>query len=217
MKRFVVVGLGNFGSSVAEALYGEGHDVIAVDLDEGAVDAIASHVSRAAVGDGRQEETLRQLGAVEADAAVISTGDDLTASILATLSLKDLGVEEIYVKVISHDHARVMARLDVTETVFPERDSAVNLANRISDQGVLNYTRLAGVSVQEMVVPDDWVGQTLRDLELRSRFGLVAVAVHDVEADAATTPPDPDAVLGASDTLLLAGTEDRLDAVTDER
>ncbi len=214
MKRFVIVGLGNFGSSVAEALYRDGHDVIALDLREEAVDQIASHCSRAAVGDGRDTETLERIGAKEADVGVISTGDDITASVLTTLSLKDLGVEEIYVKVISRDHARVMRRLQVTETVFPERDSGVDLANRISGQGVINYVRMSGVSIQEMVVHDDWVGHTLRDLDLRGQYDLTIVAVHNVNTDTVHTPPDPDERLRKSDTLLVAGTEDALEQVS---
>ena len=215
MKRFVIVGLGNFGSSVAEALYRDGQDVIALDIDEAAVDRMAPHCSRAAVGDGRDTETLRRIGADEADAAVISTGDDITSSLLTTLSLKDLGVEEIYVKVISHDHARVMKRLEVTETVFPERDSGVDLANRISDRGVVNYVRMSGVSIQEMVVRDDWVGTSLRDLKLRAEYDLSVVAVHNLDTDRVTTPPDPDEPLRKSDTLLVAGTETALDRVAD--
>jgi trk system potassium uptake protein TrkA len=215
MKRFVIVGLGNFGSSVAEALYRDGHDVIALDIDEAAVDRMAPHCSRAAVGDGRDTETLRRIGADEADAAVISTGDDITSSLLTTLSLKDLGVEEIYVKVISRDHARVMNRLEVTETVFPERDSGVDLANRISDRGVVNYVRMSGVSIQEMVVRDDWVGTSLRDLKLRAEYDLSVVAVHNLDTDRVTTPPDPDEPLRKSDTLLVAGTETALDRVAD--
>ena len=215
MKRFVIVGLGNFGSSVAEALYRDGQDVIALDIDEAAVDRMAPHCSRAAVGDGRDTETLRRIGADEADAAVISTGDDITSSLLTTLSLKDLGVEEIYVKVISHDHARVMERLEVTETVFPERDSGVDLANRISDRGVVNYVRMSGVSIQEMVVRDDWVGTSLRDLKLRAEYDLSVVAVHNLNTDRVTTPPDPDEPLRKSDTLLVAGTETALDRVAD--
>jgi trk system potassium uptake protein TrkA len=215
MKRFVIVGLGNFGSSVAEALYRDGHDVIALDIDEAAVDRMAPHCSRAAVGDGRDTETLRRIGADEADAAVISTGDDITSSLLTTLSLKDLGVEEIYVKVISRDHARVMKRLEVTETVFPERDSGVDLANRISDRGVVNYVRMSGVSIQEMVVRDDWVGTSLRDLKLRAEYDLSVVAVHNLDTDRVTTPPDPDEPLRKSDTLLVAGTETALDRVAD--
>jgi trk system potassium uptake protein TrkA len=215
MKRFVIVGLGNFGSSVAEALYRDGQDVIALDIDEAAVDRMAPHCSRAAVGDGRDTETLQRIGADEADAAVISTGDDITSSLLTTLSLKDLGVEEIYVKVISHDHARVMKRLEVTETVFPERDSGVDLANRISDRGVVNYVRMSGVSIQEMVVRDDWVGTSLRDLKLRAEYDLSVVAVHNLDTDRVTTPPDPDEPLRKSDTLLVAGTETALDRVAD--
>jgi len=215
MKRFVIVGLGNFGSSVAEALYRDGHDVIALDIDEAAVDRMAPHCSRAAVGDGRDTETLQRIGADEADAAVISTGDDITSSLLTTLSLKDLGVEEIYVKVISPDHARVMKRLEVRETVFPERDSGVDLANRISDRGVVNYVRMSGVSIQEMVVRDDWVGTSLRDLKLRAEYDLSVVAVHNLDTDRVTTPPDPDEPLRKSDTLLVAGTETALDRVAD--
>lgn len=216
MKRFIVIGLGSFGSSVAEALYGEGHDVIAIDTDETTVDRVADHCSRAAVGDGRNTDTLKRIGAAEADCGVISTGDDVTASILSMLALKDLGVETVYVKVISEEHARVMDKLEVTETVFPERDTAVNLANRISDRRVLDYVRMSGVSIQELAVRDHWVGQTIRDLSLRQRYDLSVVAIHDVDNDVVTTPPDPDEPLKASHTLLLAGSAEALEHVAEE-
>src|SRR5688572_22135080 len=121
MKRFVIVGLGNFGSSVAEALYAQGHEVVAVDPRAEAVDRIAAHVTRAAVADGKSVEALQRAGAREADAGIVSTGDDITASILAAMALRDLGVKDVYAKVISRDHARVMERMGVSETVFPER------------------------------------------------------------------------------------------------
>jgi trk system potassium uptake protein TrkA len=212
MKRFVIVGLGNFGSGVAEALYRRGHDVIAIDVNEDAVDRIAPHASRPAVGDARQTEVLKQAGAADADTAIVSTGDDMTASMLAVLALKDLGVDDIYVKVISGDHARIMTALGVSETIFPERESAFNLASRVSEYGVLNYVRMAGdVSVQEMVVLDEWRGKTLREIGVRNRFHLTVVAIHDTENDEVSIPPDPDEPLAATDTLLLAGTEDRLE------
>jgi trk system potassium uptake protein TrkA len=216
MKRFVVVGLGNFGSSVAEALYSRGHDVIALDVDEAAVDDIAPHCSRAAVGDGREIETLEEVGAGAADAAVVSTGDDLTASILATMALLDLGIERVYAKVLSHNHARVMSRLGATETIFPERESGFNLASRISEKGVLDYVRMGrNLSVQELVVPEDWRGRTLRDLEVRARFGVSVVGIHDTAADRMIVPPDPDETLEPTDTLLLAGTDAALEAVAE--
>ncbi|HXG09339.1 MAG TPA: TrkA family potassium uptake protein [Gemmataceae bacterium] len=211
MKRFVVIGLGNFGASVAEALHAQGHEVIAVDPREEAVDRIAPHVTRAAVADGRSLEALERVGARGADAGVVSTGDDLTASILATLALRDLGVRDVYVKVISRDHARVMERIGATETVFPERDSALALGARLSGAAVLNYVRLGmGFSMQEMAVREEWIGKTLRQLELRRRYGITVVALHDVLADQMIAAPDPDMVLKESDTLLVAGKEEDL-------
>lgn len=206
MKRFVIIGLGNFGASVAEALHTRGHEVVAVDPLEHAVDRVAPHVSRAAVGDGRQIQVLERLGAQGADAGIVSTGDDITASILATMALRDLSVAEVYVKVISRDHARVMARIGVTETIFPERESALNLGTRLSSNTVFNFVRVGqGLGLQEMVLPARWEGRTLRALNLRQRLKVSVVAIHDVLTDTMHVPPDPDAVLKDTDTLLLAG------------
>jgi trk system potassium uptake protein TrkA len=211
MKRFVVVGLGNFGASVAESLHASGHDVVAVDTSEAAVDRISSHAARAAVGDGRDRRVLERLGAKGADAGVVSTGDDITASILAAMALRDLGVREVFVKVISHDHARVMAKMGVTETIFPERESGQRLATRITSAGILNYVRLGrGFSLQEMAVPEGWIGRTLRDLSLPRRYRIGVVAVHDVLRDEIAAIPDPDAPLKDSDTLIVAGADEDL-------
>ena len=210
-KRFVVVGLGNFGASVAEALHARGHEVVAVDPREESVDRIAPYATRAAVGDGRSVQTLERLGARGADAGVVSTGDDISASILATMALKDVGVRDVYVKVVSVDHARVMERIGVTETVFPERESALALGTRMSGQALLNYVKLApGFGVQEMAVPAAWTNRTLRDLRLRHHFGIAIIAIHDVLTDQVVPVPDPDAPLKESDTLMVAGREEDL-------
>jgi trk system potassium uptake protein TrkA len=211
MKRFIVIGLGNFGASVAESLHSLRHDVVALDTNEAAVDRIAPLVSRAAVGDGRHRNILEKLGVKGADAGVVSTGDDITASILSTLALKDLGVKDIYVKVISQDHARVMDKLGVTETIFPERESGVRLATRIMSAAILNYVRLGpNFSVQEMAVPDKWIGRTLRELQLPRRHRISVIAVHDVLTDRMIAVPDPDAKLKDSDTLVVAGMDEEL-------
>jgi trk system potassium uptake protein TrkA len=212
MKRFVIVGLGNFGATVAEALYAKGHEVIAVDQAETKVDLIAPYVTRAAVGDGTQADTLKRLGAQGSEAAVVSTGDDITASILTTLALRDLGIKEIYVKVISKEHARVMKKIGVTEVVFPERESAMNLAASISHSDtLLNYMQLGqGFSMQEMAVPNTWNGKTLRELEIRANYRVSVIAIHDVLTDEIHPAPDPDVPLKDSDTLLVAGRDEDL-------
>ncbi|HEX9886958.1 MAG TPA: TrkA family potassium uptake protein [Longimicrobiales bacterium] len=211
MKRFIVVGLGNFGSSVAETLHSIGHDIAALDRDPDRVDRMARLVSRAAVGDGSDEAMLRRLGAEDANAAIVSTGDDITASAMTTLVLRDLGVEEVYVKVVSHDHARLIEKIGVRETIFPERESGIRLGMRISSRALLNYVQLgADFSLQEMAVPGRWVGKSLRILQLPRRLGISVVAVHDVLMDRIYPIPDPDAPLKESDTLLVAGTDEDL-------
>jgi len=211
MKRFVVVGLGNFGASVAETLNAIGHDVAALDRDPERVDQLSHLVARAAVGDGSDVGTLKRIGAEDADAAVISTGDDVTASAMTALLFRDLGVDEIYVKVLSHDHARLIEKIGVSETIFPERESGIRLGKRISSRSLLNYVQLgADFSLQEMAVPSAWVGRSLRELQLPRRHGISVVAVHDVLMDRIHPVPAPDAPLKDSDTLLVAGTDENL-------
>ncbi len=211
MRRFVVVGLGNFGTGLAESLANEGHEVVAVDGDPLRVDHIGTLVERAIVGDGTRREVLERAGAAGADVAVVSVGDDITASILAVLALKDIGIPHIYCKVISINHARVMERQGVTETIFPERDSAIALGRRLSTSGLLNYVRLGpGFSIQEMGVPDRWEGRTLRELDLRLKYHVQVLAVHDMLRDEMIPVPDPDRMLTDSDTLVVSGREEDL-------
>lgn len=214
-KRFVVVGLGNFGFSAAEALHAAGHDVSALDIDERKVDRIASLVTQAAMGDGTEVRTLERIGARDADAAVVSTGHDITASVLTTLALRDCGVREIYAKVISHNHARVMEKLGVAETIFPERESAQRLARRIVSPVILNYVPLGPkFGAQELAVPQTWIGRSLRELELTRDYRISVIAVHDFLTDVVQPIPDPNAPLKDSDTLLVAGHEDDLARVS---
>lgn len=214
----MVVGLGNFGASVAETLHQLGHDVAALDLNPGRVDRMARLVTRAAEGDGTDASTLERIGADNADAAVISTGDNITASAMTTLMFRDLGVEEIYVKVVSHDHARLIEKLGVEETIFPERESGTRLGRRISSRSVLNYVQLGpGFSLQEMAVPPRWIGRSLRDLKLPQKEGVSVVAVHDFLRDAIDSVPDPDAPLRESETLLVAGPDDCLEKIAKPR
>jgi len=210
-KRYITIGLGNFGATAAKTLYELGHEVAALDRNPERVDHLAKKVTRAAVGDGTDPTVLKRLGGEHADAAIISTGGDITASALTTLVVKDLGVEEVYVKVISAEHARLIEKIGVTETIFPERESGLRLGRRIANRLLLNYVQLgAGFGLQEMAVPNPWVGRTLRELSLPKVHGIAVVALHDNLRDEITPIPDPDAVLKESDTLLVAGKEQDL-------
>ncbi len=206
MKRIVVIGLGNFGMAVAETLARKGVDVIAVDRRQDAVDQIAHQAARAVVGDGTNPAVLRDTGCKEADAGIVSTGDDITASILAVMALKDIGVREIHVKVISDAHARVVEKLGVTGTSFPERDSGRRLAEAVVSTEILSFFPLGeDFAFQEMAIPDPWLGQSLVEIDMRRRYNVTVVAVRDVLAGTIASAPDPSLPLKESDTLFVSG------------
>ena len=215
MKRFVVIGLGHFGSWVARSLHREGFEVIALDTDEDRVDRFAHEVTRCVAADGTDADVLRQIGAGQADTAIISTGDNLAATILATLALREVGVRTIYAKVSSVRGAQAMERFDIAGTIFPERESAERMARRLSSTTILDYISLGeNYSIQEMAIPDAWLGRSLRDLQLPKAHGVQVVALYDVLSDAWTVVPDPDAPLKESDVAIVAGDDETLKRLT---
>ena len=206
MKRFIVVGLGNFGASAAAELHAMGHEVIALDSDPQQVEMMASKLRRVVVGDGTDPEVLERLGAADCDVGIVSTGDDIPASVLTAIGLRDHGVREIHVKVVSDVHARILDKIGVTSTIFPERESAKLLAKHVVSASILKYFELGPeFSAQEMAVPESWVGRSLRELGLPRQFNVSVVAVRDYLSDRMEPIPDPDAPLKDSDTLLVAG------------
>lgn len=218
MKRIIVVGLGNFGSVLAERLHEIGEDVVAIDHSPEVVDAMGHKVTRALVGDATRREVLEEAGARKADAAVVSTGEDLAASVLTLLALRDLEVKQVYVKVRSADHARIADALGAAESVFPERESALALASRVTSGRLLQYVQLGeGFGVQEMPVPDRWQGKTLRELQLPQQYRVQVVAVHDALTDTMLAVPDPDRPLTPSDALVVAGEARALERVASVR
>lgn len=215
VKSFVVVGLGNFGATAALELAGLGCEVLAVDADEAKVARMAPFIRRVVCGDGTDRTVLEELGVGRVSAGIVSTGADVTASALTATGLKDCGVAEIYVKVVSDLHARIVRRIGVSETIFPEREAARLLVRRAVDRTVLNYVELgAGLAAQEMAVPDAWVGRTLRELELPRRFGVTVIALRDWLTGTTVTAPDPDKPLTDADALLLAGHDRDLSKAT---
>ncbi|MGE0871036.1 MAG: TrkA family potassium uptake protein [Kofleriaceae bacterium] len=217
MSRFVVVGLGNFGSFLSRRLYELGHEVVAIDLQLDVVDAHGPYVTRAIAGDATKRDVLAEAGAEAADAAIISIGENLGASILSLLALRDAQVKAIYVKVLSEDHARIAEALGATDTVFPERQAATNLASRITSGKLLHYAAYGEeFGIQEMAVPDSWCGKTLEQLRLPQEYKIQVVAVHDLLRDTISVP-QPTHALKPSDTLLVAGAPNQLETVAKVR
>lgn len=214
MSRYAVIGLGKFGSWVARTLESLGHEVIAIEANGILVDRHAEFVSRAVQGDATDLVVLRGAGVVGVDAAVISMGHNLAASILATVALRDLGVRNLYVKAAGDAEGRALNSLGVTEVIVPEQEAGVRLAHRIGSAEVLDYLPLGdGYSIQEMAIPSAWVGRSLRELEPRVQHGIQVIAVRCALTDQVQVPPDPDAALKDSDALVVAGADPALAAL----
>lgn len=211
MKRYAVIGLGAFGSWVARTLTRSGHDVISIDRDGERVDRFAHEVARAVVGDAADALVLRKNGVAGVDAAVVSTGDDLAASILTVLALKELGVQRVIVKVPSMEAARALERFDV-DVVFPDREAAERLAYTLGSSGVLEYMALGKEhSIQEIGVPYPWIGKSLRELALPTTEGIQVVALYDALTGKWDAVPAADRVITDSDVAIVAGSTDRIE------
>jgi trk system potassium uptake protein TrkA len=214
MSRYAVIGLGKFGSWVARTLESLGHEVIAIEADGILIDRHAEFVSRAVQGDATDPVVLRGAGIAGVDAAVISMGENLAASILATVALRDLGVRDFYVKAAGDAEARALNAFGVSEVIIPEKEAGVRLAHRMGATEVLDYLPLGeGHSIQEIAIPPAWVGRSLRTLDPRGRLGIQVIAVRCVLTEAVHVPPDPDAVLKDSDALIVAGADPALAAL----
>jgi trk system potassium uptake protein TrkA len=211
MGRYLVIGLGNFGTAVARTLEELGHQVIVIERNGVLVDRAAEWVTRAVEGDASDPAVLRGAGTIGADAAIVSTAENLATSILATVALRDLGIRDIFVKAGNDTEVRAFNALGVTDAIIPEKEAGERLARRIVSRAVLDYQPLCeGHSIQEMAVPVEWVGKTLRSLAARE-LGVQVIAVRDALTDHAAVPPDPDAALKDSDSLVVAGADRALE------
>ncbi len=214
MGRYVVIGFGKFGSAVARTLEQLGHEVIVIERSAALVDRHADSVTRAIAGDATDPHVLKAAGAAGADGAVISTGENLATSILATLALRDLGVRDLFVKAGDENEARALDALGVTEAIVPEREAGLRLAHRMAAGSVLEYTPVGeGHSIQTMAVPGDWTGKTLRQITPREQLGVQVIAVRCSLTDQLSLPPDPDAPLKDSDALIVAGADAALQKI----
>lgn len=212
-KQFAVIGLGRFGSSVARNLSKMGYEVLAIDVKEDSVQELAGVVTQAVQADATDEAAMRALGIRNFDASVIAIGD-LQASILATVIAKELGVSNIIAKATSDLHGKVLDKIGATRVVYPERDMGTRVAHNLVYGNVVEYLELApGYSIVEARIEDAFVGKTLRQLDLRAKYGITVVAIkRDGEIVVA---PGPDDLLVEGDTLVSIGKGELLDRLDD--
>ncbi len=208
MKRVVVIGLGIFGSQLARHLYESGLDVIAVDKNKEVVQKIKDFSTKAVVGDASDKELLESLGVAADDVVVISFGEDLSASTLLTLHLKELKVKTIIVKVPNEDYKRILLKVGASEAIIPEREMANRVARSIISPNVLEYLPISEeYTIVELAPPTAFIGKSLAELDLRKKYNLQVIAIRDVLANKMQLVPRASAILKDSDVLVIIGKE----------
>ncbi|MGQ0793177.1 MAG: potassium channel family protein [Deltaproteobacteria bacterium] len=207
--RFLICGLGNFGSNLARRLFEQGQEVIAIDIDEKKIAETRDYASEAVVANASEREALEQIGLGSIDAAVISLGETrIDTSVLATLHLKDLGIKRIIVKTISPEHARIVERIGATEVIFPEKEAAIRLADKLSTPHVFEQVSLhEGYSLVEMMSPRELWNKTLMEASIRSKYNITIVWINRKTPDGKeiSIVPRPDDRVMEGDVLFVLG------------
>jgi len=218
MKRYCVIGLGNFGFHVAKTLYEDGHEVLAIDLDRDKVQRIKDHSSYAVIGDATSKDFLKSQGIGEMDAVVISTGERSHLSTLVVLHLKEMNVRRILVKAVNEDHGRILEKVGATDIIFPEKDTAIKIAHGLSSSNILEFIPVAeDYSITEVAPPSHFVGKNLIDLDLRRKFGVTVIGIKDVLTGEFNTLPSPSHVIKDSDLLVLIGKTENVEKACREQ
>lgn len=209
MKRVVVIGLGIFGTQLARQLYEGGLEVVAIDKNRDVVQRIKDHSTKAVLADATDKEVLESIGIDAKDTVVISFGEDLSASTLLTLYLKEMKVKEIIVKVPNEDYKRILLKVGASEAIIPEREMANKVARSIISPNVLEYLPISeDYTIVELAPPTDFIGKSLADLDLRKKYALQVIAIRDVLTNKMQLVPRASAIIKDSDVLVIIGKED---------
>jgi trk system potassium uptake protein TrkA len=206
MKRFAVIGLGNFGFHVAQSLFEEGSEVIAIDLDKARVQAIDAHSTEAIVMNGVDREMMKALGMEQFDAVVVSTGENISTSVLICLHLQELGVKRIIAKAIDDDHAKVLKKVGATEIIHPERDMALRVARTLSRPNIIDFIPLAeDFDLAQIDPPRAFIGKSLKELNLRAKYNVHIIAIKELVPENFILVPPANFIIKDSDILIALG------------
>ncbi len=208
MRRAVVIGLGIFGYHIARTLFENGFEVVAIDKNKEAVQRIRDYSSKAVLADGTDKEVMEEIGIHEDDIAIISFGEDLAASTLITLHLRQQKVKNIIVKAPNEEHKLILEKVGATDVIIPEMDVAKKVAKSLISPNVLDYIPLSeDYIISEIAPPNSFLGKTIHELGLRTKYHIEVIAVRDVISDSIHMVPPADFVIKDGEVLVVIGKE----------
>jgi trk system potassium uptake protein len=205
-KEFAVIGLGRFGGSICRTLAEQGMEVMAIDNNEDRVNEYSMIASHAVVGNTTDEKVLKSLGIRNFDHVIVAIGDDIQASILTTIILKELGVKNITVKAQNDYHEKVLLKIGADHVVHPERDMGRRIANNMISNSVLDYLELSDEhSIVEIVASHKIDGKSILDLDVRAKYGINIVAIKRMNE--IIVSPQANEIIKENDILIVIGAD----------
>lgn len=218
MRQFAVIGLGRFGWSVAKSLSEKGHQVLAIDKNEELVQGASDFVTEAVQADSMDEKALKAVGIMNVDVAIIGIGTNLEASVLTTLILKEMGIQHIVARAVTDEHGKVLEKVGATKVVFLERDMGARVANSLVSPSVLEHIELSpDFSIMETVPPKEFIGKSIRDLDVRAKHGFNIIGVRSKEPKTQNgtcelnVAPKADYIIKQGDIFVIIGSNDNLE------
>lgn len=214
MKSFAVIGLSSFGYYLARYLSAQGYHVLAIDKKEERVERVKTFVDKAIIIDATDKETLATLGLDDLDGVFVSLGDEMDASILVTLYLRELKVKRIITKALTEDHGKILDIIGAHQVVFPERDEAYRLSRNLGSDYILDTIDLMeGYSIIEIAPPQAFIGHTLGELDLRKKFGVLVIVVKELIPEKIVMVPSADHMIKDTSILLILGADEALEKI----
>ena len=208
-KQFLVIGLSRFGSELAAELYRQGAEVLAVDRDMDAVEAMRGRLTDVMQADAQDEDVLRQIGVSEFDVAIVSIGSDVQSSSVITMLLKEMGAKYVIAKANNEFHGRMLTRLGADKVIYPARDMGQRIAHNLVSDRILDFIELSpDCGIAELQTPSEWCGKSIRELDIRAKYGVNVIAVRENGKVHVTL--DANRPLNEHITLVLLGENDRL-------
>ncbi len=215
-KSFGVIGLGRFGYHVALTLAKGEAEVIACDVDEEKVREVSEYVSLAYVLDATDAKALKESGIANVDTVVVSIGENIEASILIVVQLKELGVKEVVAKAITPLHGKVLEKLGVDRVVYPEKEMAIRVAHSLLVGEFIEEIPIGEKhSLFELKAFDFMLGRTLKDLDIRRRFGVSVLAIKRGE-NLIVNPMGDEKIL-SGDILVILGTTEQISSMASQQ
>jgi trk system potassium uptake protein len=214
MRRVIVIGLGIFGFNITKDLFENGIEVIAIDKNKEVIQKIKDFSTRAILADATDKEVMESIGIQEDDVVIVSFGEDLAASTITTLHLKEMKVKDIIVKAPNEDHKHILEKVGATEVIIPEKEMADKVAKSLVSPNVLDYIPLSeGYTISEIVPPASFFGKTIAELHLRSKYHIEVIAVREMLPDRLRMVPRADFVIKDSDVLVVIGKEEDIQKI----